>query len=1048
MKKVLILLPVILAGFFILTGQSYQNDPRKWNQDPRMTKFIPTGEYASLPQDNNLKFSTESRILRTPEEDILISPNFRVHPSEGSQSETPITRHPANPLIMLASANTWRGGSAFSTGVYVTTNGGINWFGSDTLNNGSFNYGDPGPAIDKDGRFYMSYITLPGNLGASYSTDMGITWAPTVTFPGSTTSSDKNFTATDESPGSPYYGRAYTVYTEFGGVYNNRVVISYSTNGGVNWSNIAPVDDIPSFMHFHQGADVKVGSSGDVNVVWANNISNGQNSTEDSLGFARSTDGGVSWVISKSNAYNMNGIRTENLFNGIRSNGFPRIDIDKTGGSRNGWIYAVTSEKFVAPATDDADVILHRSTDGGVTWNGVRVNQDPPGTGKFQYVSAVRVDEQGAVNVIYYDTRNTPTNDSAQIYISRSINGGDNWTDILVSDHKFKPKVVTGLASGYQGDYIGITSNNNILWPYWCEDITSVYQAWTASVNTSTYPLSTFNLTSPSAGSRLVSYPNSYIPTTFNWDTSSTTGTYKWVFGSPTVSPRKITFPVVPNSLTVLSGQMDSILASLGVAVGDSLVGQWDVWAFKNAVINDSLKASNGPRAITLKRGVPPLTSFNLISPASGTRIETSAFDQSNVNFNWRTSGPGVSYKWKFGSPTISLIRLTLTSNISGIDSSVSVPNYTLDNMLSSIGLIPGDSITGEWSAWAYNGFDSVKASQNYAITMKRQIKGDVLVLYDSTNTNCRISRDSVVRNLAALGLTSETYNRKGVTATNSISFKGFRSVLLLGEGSSTMSNVIKDSIKAYLGNGTSINKSKLIIMGEDIGYQLDRSTSIYYDSAFCRGMCGFQYVADRPGPVPQRGLVGITININTADSSNGPSMDVIKRSLSVPEAQTFNLYKYRLFTDSMNAIGRLSPTYNVATFCFDVESLRPAFDSPNTFTVKRMLQGALNFVGIVTSTGEENNVSSIPETFSLSQNYPNPFNPTTNLEFGISNLGFVSLKVYDILGKEVKTLVNETKPAGIYKIEFDGSSLSSGVYYYRLVSGSFTDVKRMVLLK
>ena len=1048
MKKLLIFLPVILSGFFILTGQSYQNDPRKWDQDPRMSRIIPSGEYASLPQDNNLKFSTEARIISTPEGDFSVSPSFRVHPNDGTQSETPITRHPTNPLLMFASANTWRGGSAFSTGVYVTTNGGISWFGSDTLNNGSFSYGDPGPAIDKDGRMYMSYITLTGSLGASYSTDLGITWAPTVTLPGSTTSSDKNFSATDNSPSSPFYGRCYTVYTEFSGSYNNRIVISYTTNGGISWSNVAPVSPPPSVLHFHQGCDIKVNHSGDVIVTYANCTSNGQNSTEDSLGFARSTDGGVSWIDSRSNVDNMNGIRTANLFNGIRSNGFPRLDIDRTGGQRNGWIYAVTSEKFVAPATDVADVILHRSTDNGNTWTSGRVNQDAPGNGKFQYVAAVHVDDAGGLNVIYNDTRNTPTNDSAQIYVSRSINGGDTWTDILISDHKFKPKPISGLAEGYQGDYIGITSGNGKLWPYWCEDITLTYQAWTASVSIVSYPLNTYSLTSPAAGSRLVSYPNSYIPTVFNWDTSASTATYKWIFGSPTVSPRKITFPVNQNSLTVLSGQMDSILAGLGVAVGDSLVGQWDVWAFRNAVVNDSLKASNGPRAITLKRGVPPLSGFNLISPPSGTRIETSAFDQSNITFNWRTSGPGVNYKWKFGSPSISLIRLTLTSNISGIDSSVTIPNYTLDNMLSSIGLIPGDSITGEWSAWAYNGFDSVKASQNYIITMKRQIKGDVLVLYDSTNANCRISRDSVVRNLAALGLTSETYNRKGVTATNSISFKGFRSVLLLGEGSSTMSNVIKDSIKSYLGYGTSINKSKLIIMGEDVGYQLDRSTSVYYDSAFCRSMCGFQYVADRPGPVPQRGLVGVTININTADSSNGPSMDVIRRSASVPPGQTFNLYKYRLFADSMNAIGRLSPTYNVATFCFDVEALRPAFDSPNTFTVKRMLQGALNFVGIVTSAGEENNVSSIPETFSLSQNYPNPFNPTTKLEFGISNLEFVSLKVYDALGKEVKTLVNEIKPAGRYKVEFDGSSLSSGVYYYKIEAGSFVQTKRMVLLK
>nr|HMS65109.1 SBBP repeat-containing protein [Ignavibacteria bacterium] len=99
---------------------------------------------------------------------------------------------------------------------------------------------------------------------------------------------------------------------------------------------------------------------------------------------------------------------------------------------------------------------------------------------------------------------------------------------------------------------------------------------------------------------------------------------------------------------------------------------------------------------------------------------------------------------------------------------------------------------------------------------------------------------------------------------------------------------------------------------------------------------------------------------------------------------------------------------------------------------------------------------SNTPERFSLSQNYPNPFNPSTNLEFGISNLGFVSLKVYNSLGNEVKTLVNEVKPAGIYEVEFNAGDLPSGVYFYKLVvspsnsltAGEFSETKKMNLIK
>ncbi len=85
---------------------------------------------------------------------------------------------------------------------------------------------------------------------------------------------------------------------------------------------------------------------------------------------------------------------------------------------------------------------------------------------------------------------------------------------------------------------------------------------------------------------------------------------------------------------------------------------------------------------------------------------------------------------------------------------------------------------------------------------------------------------------------------------------------------------------------------------------------------------------------------------------------------------------------------------------------------------------------------------------FELEQNYPNPFNPSTSIKFAISIKQFVSLKVYDVLGNEVTTLLNDQKPAGIYEIEFDANNLSSGIYYYRIVAGSFTDTKKMILLK
>ena len=90
----------------------------------------------------------------------------------------------------------------------------------------------------------------------------------------------------------------------------------------------------------------------------------------------------------------------------------------------------------------------------------------------------------------------------------------------------------------------------------------------------------------------------------------------------------------------------------------------------------------------------------------------------------------------------------------------------------------------------------------------------------------------------------------------------------------------------------------------------------------------------------------------------------------------------------------------------------------------------------------------SIPRSFSLSQNYPNPFNPTTRIEYALPSVQKVVLKLYDILGREVRTMVNEQQTPGVYRVDLNAGSLASGVYFYRLEAGQFVQVRRMLVLK
>ena len=109
---------------------------------------------------------------------------------------------------------------------------------------------------------------------------------------------------------------------------------------------------------------------------------------------------------------------------------------------------------------------------------------------------------------------------------------------------------------------------------------------------------------------------------------------------------------------------------------------------------------------------------------------------------------------------------------------------------------------------------------------------------------------------------------------------------------------------------------------------------------------------------------------------------------------------------------------------------------------------GADEFQGIRPPVGIISSTFQTPLKFSLEQNYPNPFNPTTKIKYSLPKAGFTTLKVYDITGREVATLLNEYKTAGGYEIQFNATNLASGVYFYRLNTGQFSAVKKLLLLK
>jgi hypothetical protein len=149
-------------------------------------------------------------------------------------------------------------------------------------------------------------------------------------------------------------------------------------------------------------------------------------------------------------------------------------------------------------------------------------------------------------------------------------------------------------------------------------------------------------------------------------------------------------------------------------------------------------------------------------------------------------------------------------------------------------------------------------------------------------------------------------------------------------------------------------------------------------------------------------------------------------------------------YTTSSNVLSSNAPnmTYHnhldlpTGSGCVDITAGATQVTRPNICFVTQLIN----------STGNNNKL--IPEKFFLSQNYPNPFNPVTKIKYGLPENSYVKLTVYDLLGREIKTLVNSRLQAGEYITDFNGSELSSGTYFYRLETDKFTETKKFILLK
>jgi len=392
---------------------------------------------------------------------LLAQSNLRVFPSDYSQTEFSITVSPQDPNRLLIGANSVSASGSKYQGYYYSSNGGQSWGGGNALPWGAVQQfsADPSVSFDSDGNAYFCFIGTqnvrnPNRVLVIKSTDGGVNWpTPPIEIPTTTPTTshfDKPYLAVDNNVASPFYRNVYVAYTA-----DFAIRFVRSTDRG---STFLPQADGLLIGGPDRGLNAVpvVLPNGDVIVIW-NILPDGYAAT--AIVQNKSTNGGVSFSGSPTTITGVTqiGTRVGESFRlkitpsnpeGVRADNYPSIAVDRS----NGAIYVVFTDIRPGPiGSNTPDIFLIKSTNEGDTWSSVvRVNDVTNGD---QWSPWVCVDDAGAINVLFYDSRIDPSNLATQVYFARSTDGGLTFANHPLSSVTFIPAPVgRGTEPGYAGD--------------------------------------------------------------------------------------------------------------------------------------------------------------------------------------------------------------------------------------------------------------------------------------------------------------------------------------------------------------------------------------------------------------------------------------------------------------------------------------------------------------------------------------------------------------------------------------------------------------------
>jgi photosystem II stability/assembly factor-like uncharacterized protein len=1003
----------------------------------------------------------------------------------------------AEPHISINPTNPTEYFNAFNINSAHYTYNGYEWF-SQTPNFGAVMRGDPVTAYDSLGNLYYENMFGASNIEGCkviVSTDNGATWSSSVT---AISGVDKNWIAADQTSG-PYANYVYTTMTSGNGFGR----FARSTDLGVSWqTTFQPGNQNLPGMMVAVGPNV-VGSDVPGGAVYV--VTNGGSTVAPTYTFYVSTNGGSNFVQKSAQMFaNYVGtfVSGRHSVENMRTRPYPFITADNSYGQYRGRLYLVYASNTPAGNNNKPDIFCRYSTDQGATWsNAVVINDDANTVVNHQWHPSIWCDkETGRLYVKWFDTRNTPTSDSAEVYASYSDDGGITWAvNQNISTSKFKIDCSSCGGGGtprYLGDYDAITSNEVTSMAVWSDFRSGNFGSYvayfpdfamtidqtadtlrlsdttevtvnipavklydnTVEISAESIPSGNFIFEYP-GGNTISSFPGSAVLKIIS--NNAAPGNYTIRIGGegPNGTPvhvRDLELLLADPSATVLQPNGGEVLyvgtefpikyekifvetiklefssdgGSSWTDIGTTNNQTEYLWVVPNNISSNCLiriSDENNPAVSDISD-----TEFSIeAAPVANWRPLTTGIDSSVLCIDFadtlyayagtkngrviRTTDGGNSWI------LLSVVHEGDITSISAIDDRkaliiVNSSNSTIIKRTVTFGNTWGVVYSDTTAGAQLNSIHMFDEDNGYAIGSP--VNGEWVTLATTNNGISWFSKGNIAQNGAESGFFNSmdwVGNQTGWFGTDN------NSVYKTTDGGITWQSyatVVSNSITVSFTDDQN---------GIASGDATDRTTD------------GGLIWTSSPDQIV--GTVGAGSSVEGVDGRwYFVSGNEVYKTTNQGDNFVVDYTQVNLFNGIDMELIQIDENYWLTGY---------AVGEMGTIA---------KYVELLLATGVEDTELIMPKDFTLKQNYPNPFNPATTIEFSLPAVSDVKISIYNLLGQEVVTLLNEQRSAGSHSVIWNardsfGKKLSSGIYFYKLnatgADGSdFVDIKKMVLLK